>query len=34
MEVAQYGGEIGKFVTPALWGEVMARVKELGGKGG
>jgi hypothetical protein len=34
MVVAQYGGEIGKFVTPAVRGEVVARVKEFGGKGG
>jgi pantetheine-phosphate adenylyltransferase len=33
-EIAQYGGEIGKFVTPAVRGEVVARVKELGSKVG
>jgi len=32
-EIALYGGEIGKFVTPAIRDEVMARVEELGRKG-
>jgi pantetheine-phosphate adenylyltransferase len=33
-EIALYGGEIGKFVTPAIRSEVMARVAELGRMGG
>jgi pantetheine-phosphate adenylyltransferase len=33
-EIALYGGEIGKFVTPAIRGEVMARVEQIGRKGG
>ncbi len=33
-EIALYGGEIGKFVTPAIRNEVMARVEKLGRKGG
>lgn len=33
-EIALYGGEIGKFVTPAIRGEVMARVEKLGRKDG
>lgn len=32
-EIALYGGEIGKFVTPAIREEVMARVEKLGRKG-
>jgi pantetheine-phosphate adenylyltransferase len=32
-EIAIYGGEIGKFVTPAIRSEVMARVEILGRKG-
>ncbi len=32
-EIAIFGGEIGKFVTPAVRGEVMARVESLGRKG-
>ena len=32
-EIALYGGEIGKFVTPAIRDEVMARVELLGRKG-
>lgn len=32
-EIALYGGEIGKFVTPAIRDEVMARVEKLGRKG-
>ena len=32
-EIALYGGEIGKFVTPAIRDEVMARVEQLGRKG-
>jgi pantetheine-phosphate adenylyltransferase len=32
-EIAVYGGEIGKFVTSSVRGEVMARVEELGRKG-
>lgn len=32
-EIALYGGEIGKFVTPAIRGEVVARVEMLGRKG-
>ncbi len=33
-EIALYGGEIGKFVTPAVRDEVVARVQQLGRKGG
>jgi pantetheine-phosphate adenylyltransferase len=33
-EIALYGGEIGKFVTPAIRSEVMARVEILGRKDG
>ena len=32
-EIALYGGEIGKFVTPAVRDEVVARVAELGRMG-
>ena len=32
-EIALYGGEIGKFVTPAVRGQVMTRVEKLGRKG-
>lgn len=32
-EIALYGGEIGKFVTPGIRNEVMARVEKLGRKG-
>lgn len=32
-EIALYGGEIGKFVTPTVRDEVVARVAELGRKG-
>ncbi|KQT34759.1 phosphopantetheine adenylyltransferase [Sphingomonas sp. Leaf412] len=32
-EIAIYGGEIGKFVTPAVRGEVMARVDVIGRRG-
>lgn len=32
-EIALYGGEIGKFVTPAIRDEVVARVEKLGRKG-
>ena len=32
-EIALYGGEIGKFVTPAVATEVAARVERLGRKG-
>jgi pantetheine-phosphate adenylyltransferase len=32
-EIALYGGEIGKFVTPSIRDEVMARVEQLGRKG-
>jgi pantetheine-phosphate adenylyltransferase len=32
-EIALYGGEIGKFVTPAIRAEVMARVDKVGRKG-
>ena len=32
-EIALFGGEIGKFVTPAVKAEVVARVEELGHKG-
>ena len=31
-EIAIYGGEIGKFVTPTIRNEVVARVQLLGGK--
>jgi pantetheine-phosphate adenylyltransferase len=33
-EIALYGGEIGKFVTPAVRDDVVARVDKLGRKGG
>lgn len=33
-EIALYGGEIGKFVTPTIRDEVMARVAKLGRKDG
>jgi pantetheine-phosphate adenylyltransferase len=33
-EIALYGGEIGKFVTPAIRDEVTARVEKQGRKGG
>jgi pantetheine-phosphate adenylyltransferase len=33
-EIALYGGEIAKFVTPAIRDEVVARVEKLGRKGG
>jgi len=33
-EIAIYGGEIGKFVTPPIRDEVVARVQKLGKKGG
>jgi pantetheine-phosphate adenylyltransferase len=33
-EIATYGGDIGKFVTPAVAAEVRARVERLGRKGG
>lgn len=33
-EIAIYGGEIGKFVTPAIRAEVVARVEKLERKGG
>jgi len=33
-EIALYGGEIGKFVTPTIRDEVVARVEQLGRKGG
>ncbi len=33
-EIAIFGGEIGKFVTPAVRAEVMARVAERGPRGG
>lgn len=33
-EIALYGGEIKKFVTPAVRKEVVARVKKIGRKGG
>ncbi len=33
-EIALYGGEIGKFVTPAIRDEVIARVEKLGRKDG
>ena len=32
-EIALYGGEIGKFVTPVIRDEVIARVEKLGRKG-
>lgn len=32
-EIAQYGGDIAKFVTPAVEQDVVARVKEIGLKG-
>jgi len=32
-EIALYGGEIGKFVTPAIRDDVIARVEKLGRKG-
>lgn len=32
-EIALYGGEIGKFVTPGIRDEVMARIEQLGRKG-
>ena len=32
-EIALYGGEIGKFVTPSIRDEVVARVERLGRKG-
>ena len=32
-EIAMYGGEIGKFVTPAVRDEVAARVEAIGRKG-
>ena len=32
-EIALYGGEIGKFVTPAIRDEVIARVEKIGRKG-
>jgi pantetheine-phosphate adenylyltransferase len=31
-EIAIYGGEIGKFVTPSIRDEVVARVQKIGGK--
>ena len=33
-EIAMYGGDISKFVTPAVNAEVAARVEKLGRKGG
>jgi len=33
-EIALYGGEIGKFVTPAVRDQVIARVEKIGKKGG
>jgi pantetheine-phosphate adenylyltransferase len=33
-EIALYGGEIGKFVTPSVRDDVVARVEKLGRKGG
>lgn len=33
-EIALYGGEIGKFVTPTIRDEVVVRVERLGRKGG
>ena len=32
-EVAMFGGDIGKFVTPAVAADVVARVEQLGRKG-
>jgi pantetheine-phosphate adenylyltransferase len=32
-EIAMYGGDIGKFVTPTVKDEVVARVREIGLKG-
>ena len=32
-EIALYGGDIGKFVTPAVAAEVRARVERIGRKG-
>ena len=32
-EIAMYGGDIGKFVTPTVRGEVAARVDQIGRKG-
>ena len=32
-EIALYGGEIGKFVTPSIRDEVVARVEKIGRKG-
>ena len=32
-EIALYGGDIGKFVTPAVQGEMAARVAQVGRKG-
>jgi pantetheine-phosphate adenylyltransferase len=32
-EIALYGGEIGKFVTPSVRDDVAARVEKLGRKG-
>jgi pantetheine-phosphate adenylyltransferase len=32
-EIAIYSGEIGKFVTPNIRNEVVARVQKLGKKG-
>jgi pantetheine-phosphate adenylyltransferase len=33
-EIALYGGDVGKFVTPAVAGQVRERVERLGRKGG
>ncbi|HZF95740.1 MAG TPA: pantetheine-phosphate adenylyltransferase [Allosphingosinicella sp.] len=33
-EIALYGGDVSKFVTPAVAGEVGARVEQVGRKGG
>ena len=33
-EIAIYGGEIGKFVTPAIRAEVVERVQQLGAQAG
>jgi pantetheine-phosphate adenylyltransferase len=33
-EIALYGGDISKFVTPAIRADVMAKVEQLGRKGG
>lgn len=33
-EIALYGGDISKFVTPKIRQEVIARVEQSGGKGG